>query len=414
MPYFAYNNNQKIHLEIIVIINILCINKKGETVKRIYFDNNATTRVDDEAIEIMNEYFNSEYGNSSSAHDMGIKALEIIDECREKIAAYINCEPSEIIFTGSGTESDNIALLGFAHLKKADECHIIVSEIEHSAILNTAKELEREGYSVSFAKVNREGIIDLDYLESIITEKTKIISIMYANNETGAIQPIKEISEITTKRNIVFHTDAVQYIGKGYIDVKKTEIEMLSASGHKFHAPKGVGFLYLKKGIQIKPLIFGGSHERKIRPGTVNVPYIVSMTKALDVAYRDKEKNTKYIADLRDKLKTGILNSIDNIVINTPENSVYNTLNISIPGIEGEAMLFSLSEKGIYISTGSACSSGDSKPSHVMSAMGRSNLEAYGSLRLSLSKYNTQDEIEYVIKSLKEIVNRIRKISPYK
>ena len=382
--------------------------------KRIYFDNNATTRVDDEAIKIMNEYFSSEYGNSSSAHGMGIEALETIDKCREKIAAYINCEPSEIIFTGSGTESDNMALLGYCHLKKPDECHIIVSEIEHSAILNTAKELQKEGYGVSFAKVNREGIIDLDYLESIINSKTKIISIMYANNETGAIQPIKEISEITRKRNIVFHTDAVQYIGKGYIDVKKTEIEMLSASGHKFHAPKGVGFLYLKKGIHIKPLIFGGSHERKIRPGTVNVPYIVSMTKALDVAYRDKEKNTKYIAGLRDTLKTGILNSIDNIVINTPNNSVYNTLNISIPGIEGEAMLFSLSEMGIYISTGSACSSGDSKPSHVMTAMGRSDLEAHGSLRLSLSKYNSQDEIDYVIRSLKEIVDRIRKISPYK
>jgi len=383
--------------------------------KFIYLDNNATTKVDDIVVKEMQKYFTEVYGNPSSLYDLGQEAREAIENARQRIAKILNCDASEIYFTGSGTESDNLAIKGVARRYQNKGKHIITSAIEHHAVLNTVEYLgKKEGFEYSLVKVNNDGIVDLDHLKSLIRDDTIIISIMYANNETGAIQPIEEIGKIAKEKGIYFHTDAVQAAGKLSLDVKKLNVDMMSLSGHKFHAPKGVGILYKRNGINPIPLFHGGHHEKNLRPSTENVPYIMGIAKALEIAYDELEEHKEKIYKLKMMLKEGIEKNIEGVISNTPENSVFNTLNYSFKGIEGESILFSLNDFGIGVSTGSACTSGSLEPSHVIMAMGRDHAICHSSIRFSLSKYNTEDEIKYTIEKLKEVIERIRKISPYK
>lgn len=381
--------------------------------KTLYLDNNATTQIDSRVLENMQRYQKDIYGNSSSHHNEGRRSSELLSLSRKKIASLINAQEDEIIFTATGTESDNMAVRGYMIKFKPSEAHLIVSAVEHPAVLNTAKALQKDGFRVDFAPVDSNGIVDMKKLKSLIREDTKLISVMAANNETGALQPIEAIGRIAGENGIAFHTDAVQIMGKLPVDVECIGCSMLSASAHKFYGPKGVGFLYLKKGIRIRPVLTGGRHENQQRPGTVNVPLIAAMADALEYDIEEMGKNRERISALRDRLKKGISN-MDNILINTPEESVYNTLNVSFPGIEGESMLLELDSKGICVSTGSACSSDSLDASHVMMAMGRDHLQSHGSLRISLGKYNTDEEIDYAIRVIDESIKRIRNISPYK
>jgi len=381
----------------------------------VYFDNNATTRVDDRVVKKMGIYFTKVYGNPSSLYDLGFEAKNAVEDARKKISKILNCSDQEIFFTGSGTESDNIAIKGVARRYQKKGKHIITSSIEHHAVLNSVEYLgKKEGFEYSLVKVDSDGIVDIDHLKSLIRPDTILISIMYANNETGAIQPIEEIGKIAREKGIYFHTDAVQAAGKLPLDVKKLNVDMLSLSGHKFHAPKGVGILYKRTGINPIPLFHGGHHEKNLRPSTENVPYMVGIAEALEIAYDEFEEHKKHIYKLKMMLKEGIEKNIDGLVLNTPKNSVFNTLNYSFKGIEGESILFSLNDFKISVSTGSACTSDSLEPSHVIMAMGREDSISHGSIRFSLSKYNTEEEIKYTIEKLKEVVERIRKISPYK
>lgn len=376
---------------------------------KVYLDNNATTAMHQEAVKKMLPYFTDIYANPSSMHDMGFEAREAMENAREFIAEHIGAEPSELFFTGSGTESDNIALRGIA-FSKPKGSHIIISSIEHPAVLKTAQVLEKE-YEVTYLPVSREGLVSIEDVENAVRDNTVLISVMHANNETGAIQPIAGIGEIARQRKILFHTDAVQTVGKLDIDVKGLNADMLSGSAHKFHGPKGVGILYKRKGIRFSHIITGGHHEKGIRPGTENVPGIVGMAEALRISSgADHER----IRKLRDMLKNSIMEAFPDIIVNTPENSVFNTLNVSFRGVEGEALLLTLSQHGIMASSGSACSSGDLEPSHVLLAMGSDHMTAHGSLRFSLSAYNTEEEIKYTAAMIVKAVERIENISPYK
>jgi len=382
--------------------------------KIVYLDNNATTKPDNGVLEEMLKYFGEEYGNASSQYTLGMNAREAIENARSKIAGILNCMPKEIFFTGCGTESDNIAIAGTARRYKNKGNHIITSAIEHHAVLETVKRLGKEGFEWSIANVKENGIVDLDHLKSLIKPTTVIISVMYANNETGAIQPIHEISTICREKGIYFHTDAVQAAGKLTLNTKELGVDMMTLSGHKFHAPKGIGILFKRNGVNVVPLTYGGHHEQSVRPGTENVPYIAGIAKALEIAVNDMERHVAHIAPLKEKLKRRILSEIEKSTLNTPDESVCNTLNVSFSGLEGESMLLSLDEYGIEVSTGSACSSGSLEPSHVILAMGRDHLTAHGSIRFSLSKYTTEEEIDYTVDRLKEVIERIRRISPYK
>lgn len=375
---------------------------------KVYLDNNATTAMLEEAVKAMMPYLTEKYANASSMHDMGFEAREGLEGARAEIAEILGAEPSEIFFTGSGTESDNIALRGVA-ISKPKGSHLIVSAIEHPAVLKTAKALENE-YDVTYIPVGSEGIVNPDDIEQSIKDSTVLISVMHANNETGAIQPVEQISQIARDRGILMHTDAVQTVGKIPLNVKELGIDMLSASAHKFHGPKGVGILYKKKGVRFGRILTGGHHEKGIRPGTENVAGIVGMAEALKLSAIDSHE---HIRELRDMLK-GLVLKMDNVIVNTPENSVYNTLNVSFKGVEGEALLLTLSQYGVMASSGSACSSGDLEPSHVLLAMGRDHMTAHGSLRFSLSRFNTEEEIIYTADILEKAVARIENISPYK
>jgi cysteine desulfurase len=381
--------------------------------KVIYFDNNATTRVAKEAIEEMNPFLNELYGNPSSMHFFGGKVQKYIDIAREKVANLIGASPEEIIFTSCGTESDSTAI--YSALKNnPNKKHIITTEVEHPAVLNLCKSLEKQGYRTTYLKVNEDGMIDLNELENNISSDTAIVSIMWANNETGIIYPVEKASEIANKKGALFHTDAVQAAGKINIDVKKTKIDMLSISGHKFHAPKGIGVLYVRKGTPFSSFLIGGHQERGRRAGTENVPYIVAIGKAAELAAKNIEKENTYVKELRDRLENGILNSIKNVRINGINSPrVPNTTNISFQYVEGESILIFMSEKGICASSGSACSSGSLDPSHVLMAMKVPMTFAHGSIRFSLGIYNTSQEVDFVLKELPLIINRLREISPF-
>jgi cysteine desulfurase len=378
----------------------------------IYMDHNATTPVDKRVLEATLPYFSEKYGNPSSVYRFAKESELAKEKAREKVAGLIGARPNEIIFTGCGSESDNMAIKGVCFANKERGNHIITSKIEHHAVINTCKWLEKQGFKVSYIGVDKYGIINLDELEKTITDGTILISIMYANNEVGTIEPIEEIANIARKRNIYFHSDAVQAVGKIPIDIKVSSVDLLSLSAHKLYGPKGVGALYIKKGTKIDPLLHGGHHERSKRAGTENVPGIVGLGAAAEIASEEIKRNN-VIKTLRDKLEKGLLERIDNIQINGhPDKRLDGTLNLCVKYVEGESMLLHLDHNGIAASSGSACTSGSLEPSHVLTAMGLPPEIAHGSLRFSLGKENTEEEINKVLEVLPTIVDKLRAMSP--
>lgn len=379
----------------------------------IYLDNNATTRVDDEVVDAMMPYLGGRYANPSSMHDFGGSVGRDIERARIAVAGLLGAENEyEIVFTGGGTESDNWAISGVLNYFR-DKHHIITSRVEHPAVLSLCRKLEREGYRISYVPVDGEGTLDVDFLKDSVSDETAIVSIMYANNETGVIFPVEEIGEYLGSRGVLFHVDAVQCPGKIPIDVRKIKCDMLSVSGHKFHAPKGIGALYVRRGTKIRPLLYGGHQERGRRPGTENVPGIMGMAKAAELAVKFLPVE-KEVERLRDRLENEILAKFSNVQLNgKKDRRVPNTSNIGFEFIEGEAILLYLNEKGIAASSGSACSSGSLEPSHVLRAMGIPFTAAHGSIRFSLSRYTTEEEIDYTLSVLPGVVNRLLEISPY-
>jgi cysteine desulfurase len=374
---------------------------------QVYLDNAATTKIDEKVLEAMKPYFLEKYANASSLHEMGQEAKDAVDKARKFIAGFINANPDEIIFTSGGTESDNLALIGIAEALKSKGNHIITSKIEHPAVLETCRYLEEKGMKITYIGVDKYGVVNIEELKSAITDNTILASIMFANNEIGTIQPIAEIGKICAKKNIYFHTDAVQALGKVPIDVNAMGITMLSASAHKVHGPKGIGFLYVKKGTKIKPIIHGGGHEHGLRSGTTNTTGIIGFVKALELMNEPHEMEI-----LRDKIIKELTKIPDSILNGHPTARLSNNVNISFKYIEGESMLLYLSDNGIFVSTGSACSSLSLKPSHVLSAIGLRPEDGHGSIRISLSRYTTEKEVDYAIEKIKEVVEKLRKLSP--
>ncbi|MDY0354284.1 MAG: cysteine desulfurase NifS [Sedimentisphaerales bacterium] len=379
----------------------------------IYFDNNATTRVADEVFEAMQPYFCDLYGNPSSMHTFGGQVGIQVRQAREQVAALLGCHPSEIIFTSCGTEADSTAILGtlaaVPHRRK-----VITTRVEHPAVLTVCRDLENRGYHVIELGVDKQGRLDLGELESQLDDDTAIVTIMAANNETGTIFPIEKIAEMVTERGITFHTDAVQIVGKIPLNLSETPIHLLSLSGHKLHAAKGVGVLYVRKGTRIAPFLLGGHQEGGRRAGTENVPGIVGLGKACELAARYMDDENTRVKALRDKLESAILASCPDSRINgDPENRLPNTTNISFEYIEGEAILLMLDRFGICASSGSACTSGSLEPSHVLRAMGVPFTAAHGSIRYSLSRYNTEDEVDFTIEKMPQIIERLRELSPF-
>lgn len=381
--------------------------------KRIYMDNAATTRVTEPVFEAMRPYFCEIFGNPSSVHAFGREARKAVEQARRQVAAALGAQAGEIYFTGSGTEADNWALRGAAYAQKARGRHIITTQIEHHAVLHAAEQLEKEGFEVTYLPVDEDGVVSLEALEKALRPDTTLVSIMAANNEIGAIQPIREAAKLARAHGALFHTDAVQAIGCVPIDVKADGIDLLSLSGHKFHAPKGVGALYIRSGVKLQRLIYGGAQEKTQRGGTENVASIVGMGKAIELAMESMESRNAYVSGLRDRLIEGILRRIPETRLNGHRTRrLSGNVNVSIRYIEGEALLLSLDMKGIAGSSGSACASGSLDPSHVLLAIGLPHEIAHGSLRLSLSEENTTEEVDYTIDALVEIVERLRAMSP--
>lgn len=378
-----------------------------------YFDNAATTRTDDEVLKEMLPYFSENYGNPSSIYKLGRTNRRAVEIAREQVAKAINADPNEIYFTAGGSESDNTAIRGIAYAYKQKGNHIITSKIEHPAVLETCKQLEKEGFEVSYIGVDENGIINLEELKSEIRETTTLITVMFANNEIGTIEPIDEIGKIAKEHNIVFHTDAVQAVGSVKIDVKEMNIDSLSLSGHKLYGPKGIGALYVKKGVRFQKFVNGGHQERNKRAGTENVPGIVGLGKAIELAYQDLDEHNKKIKELRDYYVAEVQKRIPYIKINGDmEKRLPGNSNISFRFIEGEGLLLNLDLKGICASSGSACTSGSLDPSHVLLAIGLPHEIAHGSLRITIGKYNTKEEVDYLLDNLEEIVSRLRNMSP--
>lgn len=382
--------------------------------KRIYLDHSATTPVDPQVAELMMKYFVEYYGNPSSVHLYGREVRKALDEARTQVATLIGANPAEIAFTSGGTEADNLAIQGAAKARLKKGNHLITSAIEHHAVLDTCKHLAKNGYELTILPVDEEGIISVDELKKAIRPETILVSIMHANNEVGSIQPIEEIGKITKEKDILFHVDAVQSLGKCPIDVKAMNIDLLTISSHKIYGPKGVGALYIRKGVRVLPLMFGGAQERKIRSGTENAPGIIGFGKACELAGQRMENEIAHLTNLRDKLIDGIISRIDNVKLNGPRGSkrLINNVNVSINFIEGESLLLSLDMIGVAASSGSACTSGSLDPSHVLLAMGLSHEVAHGSLRLSLGMQNTDEDIDFVLEELPKIVDRLREMSP--
>lgn len=372
-----------------------------------YFDNAATTQVNQDVIKEMLPYFSIEYGNPSSLYSIGRRAKRALEEARRKIANIINCKPNEIYFTSCGTESDNLAIKGIAYANKEKGKHIITSKIEHPAVLNTCKELEEQGYKVTYLDVDQNGIVNVEQLKASIKTDTILITIMFANNEIGTIQPIEEIGKIAKENNIIFHTDAVQAMGNLKIDVKKLNINALSMSAHKFYAPKGIGALYVGEDVNFKQIQNGGHQEKNKRAGTENLAEIVGMSKALELIYKNFENHNNKIKELRDYYIEKIQNNIVDSKLNGDRiNRLPGNANMSFKNINAEELLFELDEKGICASAGSACSSGSTSPSHVLTAIGLSPEWANGTLRVTIGMNNTKEEVDYLINALVEIVNK--------
>jgi cysteine desulfurase len=384
----------------------------GKSMKRIYMDHAATTPLAPEVLEAMTPYFTDFYGNASSLHSFGREAKEAIEDARCKIALLIHAEPSEIIFTSGGTESDNLALKGIAWRNKKKGCHIITSSIEHPAILEVCKFLAKQGFEVTYLPVNKEGLVELTALESAIRKDTILISIMHANNEIGTIQPLQEIGKIAKEKNIYFHSDGVQTAGKIPVDVKSLGIDALSISGHKLYGPKGVGVLFIRKGVKIESIQQGGGHENGLRSGTENVPGIVGLGRAAELARNTMVEEAIRLTALRDSLKDYVLSRIEECWLNGhPSKRLPNNLNFGFKYIEGESLLLYLDALGIAASTGSACSSKKLTASHVLTAIGLKPEYSHGSLRLTLGRSNTLDDVDLAGKAIEESVTRLRKMS---
>jgi len=381
--------------------------------RKVYFDNAATTRVKDEVIEEMQKYYSELYGNPSSIYNFGQLAKKAVESSREKVARLLNSNPDEIYFTGGGSEADNWAIKGILSANEKKGNHIITTKIEHHAVLHTCEYLEKKGAEVTYLDVDENGLIDLKQLEESIKDNTVLISIMFANNEIGTIQPIKEIGEIAKKQDIYFHTDAVQAVGNEVIDVKDMNIDLLSLSAHKIHGPKGVGALYIKKGTLIHNLIHGGAQEKKKRAGTENVPGIAGLGRAADIAYNNFDQKREKLIKLRDRLIEKIDKEIPECQLNGHrEKRLPGNVNFSFKYIEGESLLLYLDMEGISASSGSACTSGSLDPSHVLMSIGLPHEIAHGSLRLSLSDYNTEEDVDYTVEKLINVVKRLRQMSP--
>jgi len=380
--------------------------------KTIYLDNNATTKVADEVLEAMLPYFNQFYGNPSSMHTFGGQVGQRIRDAREQVAALLGALPEEIVFTSCGTESDNAAIHS-ALLTRPDKKHIVISRVEHPAIRALCSHLGTQGYKITELSVNKNGILDLENLEKSLTPDTAIVSLMWANNETGVIFPVEEAARLAHDKGILFHTDAVQAVGKIPINLNNNVIDMLSISGHKLHAPKGIGILYIRRGTKFSPFLIGGHQEKGRRGGTENTAGIVGLGKACELATRNISTENIRVKRLRDKLEKELLKIPQSRVNGDIENRLPNTTNISFEYVEGEAILLLMNELGICASSGSACTSGSLQPSHVLRAMGVPFTMAHGSIRFSLSVYNTEDEIDFVIEKMPPIIERLRGMSPF-
>jgi len=381
--------------------------------KMIYMDHSATTPVKKEVLQEMLPYFSEFYGNPSSVYQLSSKSKLAIDKAREQVAKGIGAKKNEIYFTGGGSESDNWAIKGIAYRHKEKGNHIITTKIEHHAVLHTCEYLQKQGFEVTYLDVDQYGMVNLQELEKAIKDNTILISIMFANNEIGTVQPIKEIGEIARKHKVLFHTDAVQAVGSIEIDVNEMNIDLLSMSAHKLYGPKGVGALYIRQGTRIDPLIAGGAQERNKRAGTENIAGIVGTGKAVELAYEHLEENNKKLVALRERLIRGIQDNIPHVRLNGhPEKRLPGNVNFCFQFIEGEALLLSLDMVGVAGSSGSACTSGSLDPSHVLLSIGLPHEIAHGSLRLSLGLSNTEEEVDYVVEQLEGIVERLRKMSP--
>lgn len=379
--------------------------------ENIYLDNSATTRIDDRVLEEMLPYLKNNYGNASSLYSLGRESKKAIEDARDKVAKFLNCKSSEIYFTSGGSESDNTAIKGIARANRKKGNHIITSKIEHRAVLETCKTLEKEGFEITYLDVDRYGRVDIEKLKSVIRKDTILISIMYANNEIGTIQDIEKIGKIARENGICFHTDAVQAVGILDIDVEKQNIDSLSLSAHKFYGPKGIGVLYVKKNIKFEKFIDGGHQERNKRAGTENVANIVGLAKALEIATESLQAHKNKISSLRDYFESNLKSKIENATINGDiENRLPGNSNISFLGVNGQDLLLNLDMLDICVSSGSACTSGSIDPSHVLTAIGLDEEKAKSSIRISIGKYNTKEDIDYLIKNLVEIIKRQRDV----
>jgi cysteine desulfurase len=381
--------------------------------QRIYLDNNATTAVDPAVLDVMLPYFSADFGNASSIHTFGQRARAAVETARDQLAALLNARSQEIVFTSGGTESDNHAIFGIVAASSAPGKHAITTTIEHEAVLNTCQALEKQGVAITYLRVSRDGLIDLDELRKAIRPETLLITVMHANNELGTVQPLEEIGRIAAEADVYFHTDAVQAVGKIPVDVKALQLDLLSLSGHKLYAPKGIGALYIQSGARLRQFLFGGHHQRGFRPGTENVPGIIGLGKAAELARLSLEQDGSRIAALRNKLERGLLARIPDSHANAfSAPRTPNTCNITFPGIEGEALIISLDLKGLACSTGAACSSGAVEPSHVLTAIGLPAAEARASIRFSLGRHTAEAEIDAALEIVPASVSQLRELSP--
>ena len=380
---------------------------------RVYFDHNATTRIEPAVLEAMLPYLSGEFGNASSIHTSGQKARAAVETAREQVAALIGARPQEIVFTSGGTESDNHAIFGIVGATSPPQKHIITTAVEHEAVLNTCQALEKSGVAVTYLPVDRDGRVNPEDLRRAIRPETVLITVMHANNELGMVQPLEEIGCIAADADVYFHTDAVQSAGKISIDVNALKLDLLSLSGHKFYAPKGIGALYIRGGTRLRQLLYGGHHQRGFRPGTENVPGIVGLGKAAEIARKSLAQDLTRISALRDRLECGLVQSVPDARVNgSNAPRTPNTSNITFPGIEGEALVIALDLKGLACSTGAACSSGAVEPSHVLTAIGLRPEDARASLRFSLGRHTTEAEVDFALKIIPGSVDQLRELSP--